>query len=320
VNILLVGAGAVGQVYGHHLKIGGARVAFFVRPKAAEAVRAGMTLYPLKNREDRTPVTFRADAVYTDLAEVAAETWDQVWLCVPSTACDEGWLASIAKAVGDAVIVALPPGMDSEARIRKAFPGDRVVPALIGLISYQAPLPGEIVPRPGVAYLFPPMSPSAFGGTHGRAAAEALTRGGCPAVENRDISKGSAFGSGLLMPNVAALELSGWSLAGLRSGPWISIAAAAARQAIRIAAARLGVRAPLFLFLLRGLTLRVVWKVAPWFLPLDIETYLRYHFIKVGGQTRQLLGELRADGEARGLETTALAKLAAELPPLDPDG
>jgi 2-dehydropantoate 2-reductase len=317
VNILLVGAGAVGQVYGRHLQLGGARVAFFVRAGAAAACAAGMTLYPLKNRRDRTPVTFRADAVYTSLADVAAETWDQVWLCVPANALDEGWLRSISEAVGAAVIVALPPGMDSEVRIRAAFPGDRVVPALIGMISYQAPLPGEEVPRPGVAYLFPPLSPSAFGGTHGRAAAEALARGGCPAREKRDISTGSAFGSGLLMPNVAALELSGWSLPALRRGRWIAVAAAATREAIRIAAARLGVRAPALLFLVRGLTLRVAWKVAPWLLPVDLETYLRYHFTKVGEQTRQLLAELRRDGEARGLETGALAELAGKLPPAE---
>jgi ketopantoate reductase len=30
---LVVGAGAVGQVYGHHLARGGADVAFYVRPK-----------------------------------------------------------------------------------------------------------------------------------------------------------------------------------------------------------------------------------------------------------------------------------------------
>lgn len=309
-NILVVGAGAVGQVYARHLQLAGARVAFFVRPHAAAACEAGMTLYPLKKGADRTPVELRAAAVYTSLADVAAETWDQVWLCVPANALDEGWLQSIAEAVGSALIVALPPGIVAEERIRAAFPRSAVVPAMIGMISYQAPLPGEVVPRPGVAYLFPPGSPSGFGGPEGRAVAELLARGGCPAVENRDIGVASAFGSGLLMPNVAALELAGWSLAALLRGPWLPVAAAASRQAIRVAAAHLGVRAPLYLFLLRGLTLRILWKVVPWLLPIDVETYLRYHFTKVGAQTRQLMEEYRRDGEARGMPTGAIAALS----------
>jgi ketopantoate reductase len=313
VNVLLVGAGAVGQVYARHLQLAGARVAFLVRPHAAAACKAGMTLYPLKRGKDRAPVELRADAVYTSLDEVAAESWDQVWLCVPANALDEGWLRSIAAAVGRAVVVALPPGIDSEERIRKAFPASSVVPAMIGMLSYQAPLPGESVPRPGVAYLFPPGSPSAFGGPEGRAVAALLARGGCPAVENQRIGAASAFGTGLLMPNMAALELSGWSLAALLRGPWLAVAAAAARQAMRIAAARLGVRAPFSVHLISGFTLRLVWTVAPWVLPIDLETYLRYHFTKVGEQTRQLLAEIRRDGEAHGLATSAIVTLSDRL-------
>ncbi len=276
-NILVVGAGAVGQVYGHHLHLGGARVAFFVRPKAAAACREGMTLYRLRRRGERTPVTLHADAVHTNLAEVAKERWDQVWLCVPANALDEAWLASIAAAVGDALIVALPPGMDSEARIRRAFPGDRVVPALIGMMSYQAPLPGETVTRPGIAYHFPIGNPSTFGGARGAEAAKVLTQGGCPAVAKRDVARTNAFGSAILMPNVAALELAGWSLATLRSGGRLALAARASREAIRVAAACLGVRAPLFVHLLRGVTLWVVWAVAPRAVPFELEAFFRCH-------------------------------------------
>jgi 2-dehydropantoate 2-reductase len=130
---------------------------------------------------------------------------------------------------------------------------------------------------------------------------------------NDGISRTTAFGSGLLMPNMAALEASGWSLAELRRGPWLAVAAKASREAIRAAAARLGTRAPALLFLLRGVTLRIAWTVVPWVLPIDLETYLRYHFTKVGGQTRQLLAEYQRDGEARGLPTGAIAALSAKL-------
>ena len=312
-NVLVVGAGAVGQVYAWHLQRAGARVAFFVRPHAAEACRAGMTLYPLKRGKRREPVELRASAVYTSLDEVAAQTWDQVWFCVPANALDEGWLGSIAAAVGSALCVALPPGIDSEERIRKAFPQSAVVPGMIGMISYQAPLPGESVPRPGVAYLFPPGSPSAFGGPEGRAVAALLARGGCPAVAKQSVAVSNAIGSGLLMANIAALELSGWSLAELRWGPWLRVAAHAARQSMRVASARLGARTPFSVHLISTFTLRLMWTVAPWVLPLDLETYLRYHFTKVGAQTRQLLDESVREAKARGLHHSAIDALLESL-------
>ena len=41
-------------------------------------------------------------------------------------------------------------------------------------------------------------------------------RGGCPAVEDQHILASNAFGTALLMANIAALELSDWSLTALR--------------------------------------------------------------------------------------------------------
>ena len=318
-EVLLVGAGAVGQVYGRHLQLGGARTSFYVRPKAAEAIRDGMTMYPLRKKDEREPVVYRADAVYTDLAKVAERRWDQVWLCLPTTALDPAWLAEIAAAVGRATVVALPPGMDSFERIQTAFAGRPVVSALIGMISYQAPLPGETVPRPGMAYLFPPGRPSAFGGPEASAVVQALRAGGCPAKEDPNAGAASAFGSGLLMPNIAALETAGWSIAKLRRGDHLDLAAAASREAMAVAAARMGVDPPMVRELIRGPILKLAWAAVPHLLPIDVETYVAYHFTKVGEQTRELLEEYRREGEARGLPTEAIVKLAAALPPL-PEG
>ena len=87
-NILLVGAGAVGQAYGRHLQLGGAKISFLVREQYAEGCRAGLMLYPL-NRPKATrwqPVPLERFGVLTGIEEVAAHTWEQVWLCISSTA------------------------------------------------------------------------------------------------------------------------------------------------------------------------------------------------------------------------------------------
>ena len=46
-NILLVGAGAVGQVYGRHLARAGHQVTFFVKPRYAAELAAGLPLHRL---------------------------------------------------------------------------------------------------------------------------------------------------------------------------------------------------------------------------------------------------------------------------------
>ncbi len=83
-RILLVGAGAVGQVYGRHLQLGGADISFLVRPQYAAAVRRGFDLYPLRKRGRRDAVRLQDFAVLTETAAVAAQRWDAVFLCVSS--------------------------------------------------------------------------------------------------------------------------------------------------------------------------------------------------------------------------------------------
>jgi 2-dehydropantoate 2-reductase len=307
-NILLVGAGAVGQVYGYHLQRGGARVAYLVRPKAAAACERGMVLYALNSRGPRVPLRFAADAVFTSLDEVAKETWDEVWFCVPADAVEEAWLASIAAAVGQARIIALPPGLESEQKIRAAFPGRDVVAGLIGMVSYQTPLPGEVVPEPGIAFYFAPGVPTVFGGPLGKSVAAELKAGGCPAVAKPDAGTSSAFGSAILMPTVAGLEAAGWSLREFRRSDVPKLVVRAAREAVAITAAKVGVRGP-GLLLLSAFTLRIAAWLAPKLVSFDLEAYLKHHFRKVGDQTRLMFGQYAKDGAAKGLKSEALAAL-----------
>src|SRR6185436_20748884 len=104
---LVVGAGAVGQVYARHLALGGATVTFLVKPARAAACQAGLTLYPL--HAGGRPQRFTAP-VLTSLEEVARQRWDAVFLAVSSTALRDGaWLGALLAALGDATVVLLQP-------------------------------------------------------------------------------------------------------------------------------------------------------------------------------------------------------------------
>src|SRR5687768_9790918 len=148
-KVLLVGAGAVGQVYGYFLKQGGASVAFHVKEKHAEEARRGYSLYPLNRRKARrSPVKFDGFEVLTSLDDVKARTWDQVYLCMSSTGLRGEWTAPFLRSIGDATVVFLQPGLDDREYLGQWVPEDRLVQGSIPIVSYHAPLPGEKVPEP----------------------------------------------------------------------------------------------------------------------------------------------------------------------------
>lgn len=315
-RILLVGAGAVGQVYGRHLQQGGAEISFFVKPAYAEQARAGFHLYPPRGG----PSLLKAASVLTTSTEVAACRWDQVWLCTASPALHGPWLRPLLAAAPDATIILLQPGFRDRELLLTLVPAQRLVSGHIAIMAWQAPLPGETVASPGVKYSFPIGSPSLFSGAGAKDAVAALRRGGCPARIVKDAVVQSALIGALGMPIVVALELAGWSFATLRSGLRGRQGAVAAREALAIAAAFHGTSTFPFSIMARWPILSLMThfisflaRFAPRILPADPEVYLRYHFTKVGEQTRQAMRTWIIEGKARGLPTAALEAQAAAL-------
>lgn len=311
-NILLVGAGAVGLVYGRHLQLGGADVTFYVREKYRDDVAAGFTMHVL-NAVGRGTHRFEGLSALTTPEEVAAQTWDQIWLCVSATAIRGEWLAPFLAATGDATIVALQPGLDDGDRLAAHVPSARIVRGMISLVSYQAPLPGEDR-APGIAYWFPPMSPSPFSGEGAQSIVRALDAGGCPAKVHPQAELEAARGSAILMPHLVALEAEGWSLAALRKGEHVKRASAAAQEALAVVAAFTNTEVPgLMACLVRPCLMRLLLGVAPWAVPFPLEVYLKYHFTKVGDQTRMMIQTYIDQGIERGLPTENLEALSALL-------
>ena len=315
-NILLVGAGAVGQAYGWHLQRGGASVSFMVHDKYAAACRAGLTLYPL-NRPKATrwqPVPFAGFGVLTRPDSVATATWDQVWLCISSPALRGPWLDELLATIGTATLVFLQPGLRDRDAILERWPAERLVQGLITLLSYQAPLPGEHVPHPGVAYFFPPLSATPFTGppAQTQAVVDALRAGGCRAKVRPHVRQQAALGSAVLMPHVVALETAGWSVQALRKSPLLTLAARASHEAMRIAATYTGFPPPAARHVVHPLLTRLALGLAPHLLPFDLEAYLRYHFTKVSAQTRAAMAVYLALGTELGLPSTHLERLLRE--------
>ncbi len=312
---LVIGAGAVGQVYARHLQKAGVEVCFFVKPKYAEEARAGYTVYPLGESREGKPFRFDGFGVVTSVEEVAAASWDQVWLCVSSPALRGDWLPPMLEATRDATVVALTPGMDDLAYLGERTRAERIVAGMIAFVAWQSPLPGETRDPPGIAYFFPPLQPSPFSGTDARVVpiVAALRAGGCPAKKVADASAQGAVGSSILLPLVAGLEAAGWSFAAFGRSPWLHTATAAAREALVIVAGKRGGSPAFVRHLVRPWTARLVLWAAPKLVPVNFEVYMKYHFTKVGDQTRQVLGNLRGHAEALSLPHAAIDELASAL-------
>lgn len=310
---LIVGAGAVGLVYGQALARSGAEVAFFVKEKHAEEARRGFTLYAL-NRKGAAE-RLEGCGVLTTPDEAREQPWDQVWLAVSTPALTGPWLDDLLRATSDATVVCLQ-GPEARARLGP-IAGDRLVMGVIAFIAYQAPLPGETrFPAPGIAYWYPP-SGSPFDGPPARRdpIVEALVRGGCPAVRSGPLDSGAAYVGGLLLSHVLALDSVGWSWVAVRRGDTLALAARAFREICAIGAHESGTRPPWWRRLVGPPAARLVMRIAPWIVPIDLPTYLGYHFTKVGRQTREGLEHDIAAGRAAGLPVDALLALRARLAP-----
>ena len=316
-RILLVGAGAVGQVYGQALQRGGAHVSFLVRAKYKADVAAGLRLYRITGKRGRKAEFFRPDAVYGHFSELEEERFDQVWLCVSTPAAQSGIadetcdLGRLVRRLHGATLVVLQAGPQVARLVEELVPLRQRCDGGIAMISYQAPLVPNEVPEPGVAYWTP--TPSPFEGADDEAIVALLKRGECPAKVAEGTRSMMSFGSATLMPTMVALEGAGWKVSGLRRGPWARLATHAAREARNVVAKMSNTLPPGPIDLLGPLGLKGASFVAPALAPFDLDVYLRYHFSKVHDQTRLLIDHYVSEGERLGLPTTDLRELRSSV-------
>lgn len=321
-NVAIVGAGALGQPFGYHLSEGGADVTYVVKPKHLEECQGGFRLHRYRIFGGPRSVQFDDFQLETSYERVAEKDWDQVWLCISSTALSGEWLPEFLEAIGDTTLVSIQPGLEDRAFLEERYPAERIVSGRVSMIAWNTPLAGEELPANDVAYFIPPAQPITFGVAMERAreVADLLSAGGCPAGVHDEILSYTAFSSAVLETAVAGIELAGWSLREFRRGKWSRIAADAGAEALEIVGRKYDKKPPLSLRLgTKPLTIKMGLPFATAATPFDLEAYLEEHFTKVGDQTREELAEFVAAGEQQGLAVESLSLLLDELgePPLN---
>lgn len=321
VKTLIVGAGAVGQVYGYYLQRGGASVSYLVKEQYREACEKGFTLYRCRRSGLGPAEYFRADAIYTSFDELREETFDQVWLTVPSPALRGDWLVPLKESIGNATLVMLQPDLDDRDYVLSVFPEEQVVCGIVNFICYQTPLPDMPSHHPdadkhGVAYLLLPMMTADFSGSPERVpdVAEAMASGRFNVRVEKDTARVYADRSAWMIPLVALLEQENWSFRRLLNSARLDVAVDAGKEALRIVAAKFGRRQNWTERLFSLAWVRMALPVMRFLSPMDVESFVKFHFMKTALQTRLMLKTFIEEGKKLGQATDHLENLLEELP------
>lgn len=297
VRALIVGAGAVGIVYGFYLQKAGAEVSFLVKERHRSGLRDGVRTYVLKMWGRYATTVFSGYGVYSDVAELRGREFDLVVLTVASDALEHSWLASLARSVGETSrVLTLQPDINDRAKIDQHFPPDRVTQGLINFLSFQAPLAGAARPLPedsppGIAWFLVRPSGHFEASETGRWLQAELAKGGFHATVIDDLPGVSARRTARSIPVTAVLELADWKLARLVSPQFWSLAMASSREAEAVVSGAALKERALSRSALRHV-LRLALPIIKRMAPFDIEGYLAFHFTKVGPQTLLVLDTL----------------------------
>jgi 2-dehydropantoate 2-reductase len=234
VEVLVVGDGALGQVFGLRLALGGASVSYLVKPDKADWGPKGRTLYRLRRWGKPIAQQLRPHGVHSEIPE---GRWAMVWLCVASTALREPWLHRLRDAVDTATVVSVGQDLHDRAILANIWSPEQIVQVAPSVLAYSAPLVTE-VPAPGIAYWTPPGMVTTVSGSADRAhPVVAALRGGHMRARYSGQTGSGELAAALMMPYIAALEAAGWSLSALRAelGPPTE----ASREAVAVVAASL---------------------------------------------------------------------------------
>lgn len=315
-NILIVGAGAVGLVYGHHFSRAGHQVTFLVKEKYQEKLnqqrnndeddQPGVILYHLnKDKKLSKPQYFTHFKTITDWNQV--QGFDLIALAISSNALRQLPRDHINQALqnNNSDLLMLQPSMTDFEYLNKVIPARKIFQGMISLISYQTDEVNHLIKPAGTAYYLAPMpmpiSASIVDKNNSHDIQQRLKtivslfkNAGISAKSVDSAIDDSRLPSAFLMTFLCALEAANWEFKQLRKTPELLQKLSAAQQALlprQIIGNGLMNRfkrsfaSMLMKLLLRPSVYKLLLKTAPWFVPLPLEAYLKKHFLKVRPQT-----------------------------------
>jgi ketopantoate reductase len=326
-KILIVGAGAVGLVYGHHFSNAGHQVTFFVKEKYQQTLAAdkqkGVVLYHLnKDKHLQSPVRFTNFTTITEWDD--ADGFDLIALSISSNALRQLPLSiindKIESSMNAASLLMLHPSEEDLSYLTTVIAKKHILQGMITLISYQTDYINEGIKPAGTAYYLPalPMpistSQSLLQTQDTLKLKEVVTlfnQSGIKAKAVNSTLDDSQLISAFLITFLCALEAADWQFERLKNSKKLlqQLSAAQAELLPQKMIAN-GVLVPfkkrLLTALLKPWLYKMLIAISPRVMPLPLEAYLKKHFLKVRPQTLMYLQEYQDTYPSK-----ALAELVA---------
>jgi hypothetical protein len=319
-KVLIVGCGAVGQVYGLFLQQAGVELGLYDKPDVAEKLkqakeRGGLPLFQVVGRR-RDPVARRlADfRVIADEEQARRFAPGQIWFTVPSPVYHTEWFRSFLRQVPSRRVVCFAP----EGGRPEFIPPDgaeRMVFAGTAFMAWQGGPEAGGGTAGGVNFWRTPLGIPLAGAKEAcREVGGILLKAGFWYTADRPDSRTQGCITAAMTAFTAGLELAGWSLREFRRNPWRGRSAAACREAVWGQLSKVGAlqRAVLGTPVLSAAFRLVAW-ILPRLTPFDLERYLRFHYTKTREQTLALLAMFAGDAEAAGTGAENIRALLREL-------
>jgi 2-dehydropantoate 2-reductase len=314
-EILIVGAGSVGLVFGYYLATAGFSVTFLIKGKYKSEFESGTFLYNLRKDKDlKTPIHFKEFSTITSFEELNSKTWSQIYFCISSSALHAfDFIGFNEKIIGEPSIIKLQPGIEDLELFQNIYAKERIIEGMISLISYPCPLPTETVTPAGTAFWIPPFSPIPISGEKKRKdeIIRTLKVAGISASSSKDVFIDSLFPSAFLAGLVTNLELADWKFSKLKNSKELLQGTKELNNEIfEVLEQQYSLKRPLMIKLINRIWIfKLLITIAPKLVPFDLESYLKVHYSKVRDQSLFHLNNYVDAGNKGGVSVKKLEEV-----------
>jgi hypothetical protein len=312
-KILIVGAGAVGLVYGHHFTNAGHQVTFLVKEKYQQTFKVdqqkGVVLYHLnKDKHLQSPIRFTNFTTITEWDD--ANGFDLIALSISSNALRQLPLSIINDAIESSInatsLLMLHPSEEDLAYLTTVIAKEHILQGMITLISYQTDYINEGINPAGTAYYLPPLpmpistsQPLRQQKKNNLKLNEVITLFNQSRIKAKAVTSTldeSQLISAFLITFLCVLEAADWQFKRLKNSERLLQQLSAAQTALlpqKIIAHRvlMPFKKRLLTALLKPWFYKILITISPRVMPLPLEAYLKKHFLKVRPQTLMYLQE-----------------------------
>jgi hypothetical protein len=321
-KVLMVGCGAVGQVFSLSLQKAGVELGLYDRPATVDRLKqalghGGLPLYQISNARESDPSAQRLEnyQVLMDMAECQQFKADQIWFTTPSPVYHSDWFRVFLQTIPAARVVCFAPEGGRPEFFPESGDRERLVFGGVTFMAWQGDLQGGDGQPDGVNFWRSPLG-IPLSGTAAACGevAPLLKKAGFRVTIGKQDDPMQAAVTGVMTAFVAGLELAGWSLKAFRKSPWLKRAARASREAILSQLLGAGIFTKALLgILLPSMGFWLATFYLPWLFPFKLEKYLKFHYLKTREQTVTLLEVFAGDGKKKGVPVENIQKLLQGL-------